>query len=179
MADPTLVLETGAGLTTSNAYASLTEAELILSSRPASFKTLWTAASNYEKEQLLIWSTALLDDWIIWPGFQVSSGQALGFPRFGVTNPDGYSLASYTVPPFVKRATVEMSLALLSENLTEEPARGLDLLKVGPITLDFNSKESEKPRVIPRSVFSILLPFGCRMRLYGTASVGSLPLERA
>jgi hypothetical protein len=179
MAAPTLVLETGGGLTNSNSYASLAEAEIILSVRPDRYKTKWLAADNYQKEQVLIWATQLLDEWILWPGVQNTDEQALLFPRSGVVNPDGYVLGSYQVYPFVKRATVELALALLAADLTSEPPRGLDSLRVGPIGLDFNNQESKQQRVIPRSVMSILAPFGCRLRGVGNAAIGSFPLERA
>lgn len=179
MAEPTLVVETGAGLTNANSFASLAEAEVIMAVRPAPFKIPWTESDNYKKEQLLIWATQLLIDWVIWPGVQSTSTQVLPFPRAGMVNPDGYLLPSFTVYPFVKRATVELALALASQNLNAEPSRGLDSLRVGPITLDFNARESEQARVIPRSVMAMLRPYGCKLRSDAGAMIGSLPLERS
>ena len=179
MAAPTLVLETGAGLTNSNSYVSLTEADIISSVRPDRYKTKWINADNFQKEQVLIWASQLLDDWIIWPGVQATGDQAMLFPRSGVVNPDGYLLGSSTVFPFVKRAVVELAIQLLTEDLTTEPPSGLDSLRVGPIGLDFREGMSRQKPVIPRSVLSILWPYGCRLRGIGSAAIGSIPLERA
>ena len=83
----TLVVETGAGLTTSNSYATQDTADTYHEMRL--HVTDWTGASDDDKGAALMWSTRLLDEFIDWNGSIVVDGQALRWPREGVITPDG------------------------------------------------------------------------------------------
>jgi hypothetical protein len=178
MAELTMIVETGAGLPDSNSYTSLVEAENILLVKPAQYKVAWTEADDYTKTQVLMWGTQLLDDWVIWPGVQCTSGQALQNPRSGVISPSGYLLPSYTIYPFIKRANVEMAVILLGENIVEDTSNDLESLRVGPISLDFSMVASKSKNTIPLSVSSILLPYGCTIRSEGKSFYAAGYYER-
>jgi len=159
MAD--LVVETGAGLSTANAYCTVDEADLYHEKHL--YASDWTSATDDNKEIALMWATRLLDENVRWNGRVMSDDQALAWPRSQVYTIEGYSVASNTVPQFLKNATAEFARNLISEDRTLETNRdlmGFKELKVGDLQLTVDTYKG-KP-LIPPSVWSIIRSYGSK-----------------
>lgn len=110
---PAFVVEDGTGLDDATSYASLQEADDYLSLRPG--YAAWEDADN--TEELLMWATRLLDQRTNWRGYKQVNDSALRWPRYGVTDRDGISVAYDSVPTPVKHATIEIAFHLLTQNV--------------------------------------------------------------
>lgn len=177
-------LETGQGLPNSNAYASLVEAENFMDRVLDSYKSAWIAADDFQKEQVLIWATQILDEYIVFPcnaygvvPRRVSPTQALNFPCYGIISPSGWVMPSNVVPTFMKNASIMLAFELLQNNRIAEPIRGIESASVGPLSIQFSKNASQVAKVIPRSVMSIVSQYGgC---VLGAVSVRAIPLYRS
>jgi hypothetical protein len=149
----TLVLEDGSGLSNSNSYASVAEADAILD--PQNNTTTWDALDDATKSNLLIWSTRLLDQHLRWTGTRATEDQALRWPRYGVYDRDGYQYDSDIVPQPVKDATAELARYLASEDRTvEDETRGYRRLKAGSVEMEID--RLDRTKVLPDSVLAIV-----------------------
>mgnify|MGYP003343608086 FL=1 len=117
---PTLIVETGAGLSTSNSYATAAEATTYFDN--LSTATVWTSATTEQKEKALRIATQWLDtsygqDWI---GQRSSSAQALDWPRDGAYDAAG-ELLEDVVPTRLKAATAEVAVRYLQDATVLQP----------------------------------------------------------
>lgn len=133
-----------AGGATANSYASIEAADLYFLGR--SFADAWTDADADTKARALVSATRRLDQ-ESWRGTPTATTQGLLWPRYGVENPDyqngsqpsGYYsttrlLASDAIPGWLERATCELALVLLSNNLLEDTGlEGLESVGVGDL----------------------------------------------
>ena len=133
-----IVVENGTGLPTSNAYASVAEADAYFVDRG---NTTWEDAEADAKAQALVRATAALDGIYggRWPGLRLTQAQALDWPRGGAMDRDGYHLTA--VPAAVKAATFEAALIELGSSGSLSPSldRGGSVIreKVGPIETEY------------------------------------------
>lgn len=154
-----LVVETGVGLLNSNSYATVDEADVYHEDHL--FASAWTTATEETKEKALIWSTRLLNEQVRWYGYKKTSTQALAWPRNSVVDYDGYSVNSDSIPIFLKRATAEFARHLIvADRTAETEITGFKKIKVGEIELDID--RFSKAPLIPKSVWSIIYPYGYR-----------------
>ena len=102
------VVETGAGLSNSNSYASVAAADSYVADRGIAG---WTALTQTVKEQSLIKATDYLEQTYreAWKGYRVTSTQALSWPRSEVVV-DTFPVAANVVPAAVIKACIEMAL---------------------------------------------------------------------
>lgn len=102
------VVEDGSGLTNSNSFASVAEADAYFSDRGVS---AWAALTTDIKQVSLIKATDYLEATYsqAWIGDKASLIQALSFPRLNMVA-DGFFLPSNEVPAKVIAATIEMAL---------------------------------------------------------------------
>lgn len=102
------VVETGAGLSNSNSYASVAAADSYVADRGI---TGWAALTQTVKEQSLTKATDYLEQTYreAWKGYRVTSTQALSWPREQV-EVDTFPVAANIVPTAVIRACIEMAL---------------------------------------------------------------------
>ena len=140
-----------AGAATANSYASVAEADAYLAVRGDT--STWTALSTGAKEAKLQWAALWLDT-LTFYGTRYSQSQPLAWPRYGVTDRDGYSVEGL-IPSALKNAQAELAFQLIANDWTQ----GLDsvsneTLKVGPIDL---GRESYRP--FPSAVVAMLRPF--------------------
>jgi hypothetical protein len=113
---PTLVATAGSG--SANSYVTRANASTYLDARLN--VTVWTAASDEDKDRALISATRALDG-APWIGFRASDTQALAWPRTYALKPDrpydtgsdDIYFATTTVPQAVQDATCELALELL------------------------------------------------------------------
>jgi hypothetical protein len=152
----TLIVEPGTGLPTANSYATVDWADSYFGGRLHA--DVWTDASTADKTTSLVWATQLLDERVTWFGIRTRSDQALGWPRYGVSDRDGYLVASDAVPLAVRRATAELARLLLIEDRTaERDTIGFSSLKAGPLELEIDRLDQRL--LIPAFVMAMLAPY--------------------
>ena len=158
MAD--LIVETGGGLSNSNAYVSLDDADIYHEMRL--HVSDWTSASDDDKESAIMWASSLLDTTIDWSGSKVGSAQALRWPRTGVYDVDGYSLSSSAIPQFLKDATAEYARVLIADDITAvSDLAGFKKLKVDVIEMEMD--KWDKASSIPPLVWDYIKPYGSKL----------------
>ena len=137
------------------------------------YATTWVAGSNAEREKALKMATRILDEKCAWAGTRASSTQALGWGRTDVTY-DGITVSSTTVPIQIKNATAQFAGDLLVSNLTaNSEGKGLNSLRVGEITLDFD--KTDTAGVMPEIVQEMLRGWGT---IYARAKFGTVAVVR-
>ena len=158
MAD--MVVETGAGLTTSNSYVSTDDADLYHEMRL--HVTDWTTASGSTKEAALMWASSLLDRLVDWDGSKMTSEQAMRWPRTGVYDIDGYVIESDEIPQFLKDATSEYARLLIAEDVTAvNDLAGFKEVKVDVIQLKID--KWDRTGSIPDLVWDMIKSYGSRI----------------
>jgi len=137
------------------------------------YATNWVAGTNAEREKALKMATRILDEKCAWVGTRATSTQALGWGRTDVVH-DGTTVSSTTVPIQIKNATAQFAGSLLVSDLTANAeGKGLNSLKVGDITLDFDKNDTAG--VMPEIVQEMLRGWGT---IYARAKFGTVPVVR-
>ena len=137
------------------------------------YATTWVAGTTANKEKALKMATRILDEKCAWSGTRASSTQALGWGRTDVTY-DGITVSSTTVPIQIKNATAQFAGDLLVSNLTaNSEGKGLNSLRVGEITLDFD--KTDTAGVMPEIVQEMLRGWGT---IYARAKFGTVAVVR-
>ncbi len=131
-----LITEDGTGLATAESYISEADADTYHSNFG---HTDWTGTSA-EKEEALRNATQFLDTKFLgrWRGQRLTQAQALAWPRSNVVDADEWFVESDEVPTAIARATAELALHALTEDLLPPitaPVGSLKFsaIKVGPI----------------------------------------------
>lgn len=118
-----LIVETGSGSASADAYDSLANVDSYFTDRPThSLFSTWDAATDANKESAIRQATEYLDTKYRWRGIRATSIQSLEWPREGVYNSRGLELTGQ-VPAKVKKAVAEMAARALSETLTADKDR--------------------------------------------------------
>jgi hypothetical protein len=153
------VLDATIGGASSNSYLTIAEADAYLESNYYASAWFMASTTNTIKDQLLAMATRGLDTLVAWDGLIVASTQKLAWPRTEVVDRDGRSVTSAAIPAFLKDATAEFALSLLSSNrFTDDPV-GLGSLKIDVIELDFASSKSS-PQTLPDVVQQMVKDYG-------------------
>lgn len=117
----TLTVEDGTGLPSANSYISVADADAYFAERG---NAAWAALDNAAKEVALIQGTEFID--LRWgqklKGGQVSTEQALAFPRSGVYSAQGALYSADSVPRRVALACCEYALQSTAGALYGTPA---------------------------------------------------------
>lgn len=122
------------GGSTSNSYVTLVEADAHFDARLDA--TDWSGATDDTKNRALIQATQRLDQQRF-KGRREDEDQALAFPRVGTFDRDGYAYDSDTIPTPVKRAQMELALAMLGTDLLADTGlEGFKRAKVGPLDVE-------------------------------------------
>lgn len=130
------VVETGAGLSNSNSYASVAAADSYVADRG---NADWAALTTIEKQQALIKATDYLEQTYreAWKGYRVTAEQSLSWPRSGVYV-DGFPVAANIVPNSVINACIEMAIrASAGENLIADLGQQVVREKVDVIETEY------------------------------------------
>ena len=138
-----LVVEDGTGLSTSESYISVANAD----ARHTNLgNTAWTG-TDAAKEAALRKATEYLEQRYAsrWRGTRLLRAQALSWPRYGAIVHD-YSIESTIVPDVVANACADLALKTLSETLNADLERGIAREKVGPIETEFDPYSSQAKR---------------------------------
>jgi hypothetical protein len=113
-----LTIVATAKATNANSYVTLAEAESFLEGRLA--VTDWDADTDDNKNRALRMSTDVLDGYD-WTGRRSTQNQRLQWPRYGVSDKDGWLYDGDTVPRPVKEATYELANALIDGTYAVAP----------------------------------------------------------
>jgi hypothetical protein len=147
----TLIVTPGAA--NANSYATLAEATDYIGA--LTFSENWPAeAADQEK---VLRQAAMVMETLAYQGTRTGPEvtQALAFPRIELLDRDGWIIASDAIPVPVKRAQIQLALALASEDRTVD-AGGLapETLEVGSIDLGRLVQ-----RTVPAYVLQLLAPY--------------------
>lgn len=140
--------------------------------------TLSVPDGAWRRSAALIWATRLLDEQVGWYGMPATTTQALAWPRQGLLDPWGRTIAVTAIPTVVQLATTLYALALLrdtSESSTAS-ASNVKVQQFGNTRLEFFAPGSPTT-----AVPSHRLPVEIRrmLTLYGHVSGGlTVPLVR-
>lgn len=116
-----------------NSYVDLSEAADYFDARLN--VAAWTAASTDLKTRALIQAVVRIDA-ENFAGEKASTSQALEWPRYNVLDRDGYFYDEGIIPTIVKRAQMEMALALLASDSDGFADSGLERFReaeIGPL----------------------------------------------
>lgn len=138
-----LVVDTSPFSLTCNSYASLAGMADYVSTRvpdPA-VDTAWTALTTAQKSMYLVNATRSIDSYVEWIGDRYSRDQKLKWPRVNAYV-EGFLLDQISFPARVVEATYEMAIWMMANSgeVAIDQSSSYDMIKVGPITIDFNQQ---------------------------------------
>lgn len=139
----------------SNSYATLTEANAYHETRL--HNSAWTSASDATKEAALIWATRELDNNFCWEGIKATEEQALEWPRFGVTDKNGYYVDDDTIPQRLKNAESELAFALITKDRTLDNCVKIKKAKAGSLSFE---KSENRESILSREAVVQVQEFG-------------------
>ena len=140
----TLVVETGAGLSNAESFASVAEADAYSNGRNRA--DTWTGLDTDVKEAALRLATDYMQQTyrMGWAGERRTDTQALDWPRYNVPKHDApgvYGAGAYyspdIVPEEVKKACLELAFRALSAELAPDIGALKTKAKVGPIEVEY------------------------------------------
>lgn len=106
----TLVLDDTPGGPASNSYSSREAADAYFEGRVGA--DAWLTADEPAKERALVAATSRLEQ-EEYDGQRTTEAQRLSWPRYGLTDADGYALPHSNVPRVVQEAAYEQALIYL------------------------------------------------------------------
>lgn len=160
-----LIVEDGSGLSTSESFVSVADADTRLA---ALGMTNWDTLTDTEKEQALRRATVFMEQRYRnrWKGTKLLRDQALSWPRYGA-EVDGYALDSNYVPADIANACADIALKAAAGDLTPDLTRGIRRKKVGPLETEYDPYSPQSPRypAIDAALSSYLRGSGINARL--------------
>lgn len=143
------------GGSSSNTYINLADADGYFERHL--YSSDWLNAETEDRRASLVWSTQLLDQYMVWVGSKATLEQALRWPRAGVVDRDGYAIDSNIIPEDVRRATAEFARHLLIKDRTaEDSTRGFSELEADVLRLVID--KDDRVGVIPDNIAAMLTP---------------------
>ena len=173
-----VVLDATVGGANSNSYSTDAEIDSVLLEERI-YGTAWSSLVVDDKKRVAIWGTLLLDSSFDLFGSKATTLQALRFPRVGLVNEDGETIASNINPPRLKKALAEMCLSLARRDRGEEPeviGQGFKFAKIDVLEVQVDS--SQLLNIIPHSVAALMAIFGTP-KPSSTQGGGMVRLSRA
>lgn len=161
------------GDSAADSYVTVNEADSYFF---GSKKAIWDALQVSAKEALLKEATRLLDQFFDWSGdIELDSVQSLRWPRVGAYDVDNRLISNTTIPIAVKQGTIEWALYLQQNGTFDVSSNNLDVLRVGPIRLEF--KNGTKDDSFPKFVVDLVSSVGS-LKSVSTSSIGQPKLVR-
>jgi hypothetical protein len=150
-----LIVEDGSGLSNSESYISVADAD----ARQASVgNDIWAPLSTAEKEEALrratIYMTAAYRE--RWVGRRNNLEQALEWPRYGVSV-EGWPVSPQSVPADVAKACSDLALKAAAGDLAPDLEPMVIREKVGPIETEFSRGSPQYKRF--RAIDMMLSPY--------------------
>lgn len=173
---------------TFNCYATVLQGDDFFSTRLHA--SAWTSATTGDKEKALMWATRQMDS-LTWKGVRYSGTQNLEFPRRGLSYYESSSVGGnalesvdlsvgfgfYTkieiteteVPNFLRDATCELALWLLTEDTTA-PSGTENFSRIKVDTIDIQMKPRESRRWLNQAVRDLVWRFLLNQSPYNAAT---------
>jgi len=107
----TFVVEDGGAYSDSNAFCEIAEADQIIENYGNS--TDWSGATSAIKENAIRQATRYLNLHYIWDGYKIDVDQACQWPRYDMTDEDGWDIDDDVVPERVKEACAYLALQVV------------------------------------------------------------------
>lgn len=129
------IVETGAGLSDSNSYVAVADADSYFSDRN---NTDWANLSTEEKQAALLYATSYIDAKFDWPGYLKETTQALDWPRSSAYDNETRLLTG--VPQKLKDATCELALVHATTeklNTTFDRGGAVKSESVGAVSVEY------------------------------------------
>ena len=152
-----MALNATLGASDANSYVTLEEADAYFTDRMHA--STWEALSDPVKSNLLISSSQMLDWYIKWKGSKSTSTQFMGWPRTNATRPDGTEIEDDVLPPEVKTAVYEQSIANIeADRMEDDPLAGIGQLKAGSLMIKAGAEKPNQTNTkpVPPQVFKIV-----------------------
>jgi len=132
----TFTVEDGTGLSNSNSYAAVADADTYLADRGVSS---WAGGVASDKQAALVKASDFIDSMFMFNGDRNGATQAMSWPRTGASDVvEGYDIATNVVPTAIKRAVMELAYKVSTGTvLLKDLSRG-GLYKsqtVGPLSV--------------------------------------------
>ncbi len=135
----TLTVETGAGLSSADAYISVASHTAMLASWYPAEEAAWTALTTAVQESMIRQATRFIDRHAF-VGQIDDDDQALSWPRSNAVDNDGRAIDTGTIPAAIPLATSEAVRVLsASGDIAPELARGGKIVQetVGPLSVTY------------------------------------------
>jgi len=149
-----MALDTTVGGASANSYASVAEADAYNAARL--HVSSWDDATTATKEAALKWAALLLDsNPRAWTGSPVGAVQALGWPRSGMFNRNGFVILTTIIPVELKQAQSEFARQLIETDRTADNAiinQGINRIKAGSVEIGFQNLVIENSELVARSI---------------------------
>lgn len=161
------VPENGAGLSNSNSYSTVAQADSYFADRG---NADWAALTTTAKEQALIKATDFLEATYrsAWKGYRVSGTQALSWPRVDVVA-DGFPIPANIVPLPVTYACAELAIRSTTTTLLADQGQQVKREKVDVLEVEYQDYSDPTERY--PAVNRLLLPFLLSTSASGFAQV--------
>lgn len=135
-------LDVTVGGVDANSYASIEEADEWNDSVPRG--EAWALLSDEEKIRALILAAIALDSMPqAWTGQAASATQAMGWPRVGMKNRNGFAIPSDEIPRALKNAQSEFARKISQDERfgdNDTVNQGIESLKAGSVAISFREK---------------------------------------
>lgn len=139
-------------------YVTVEESDLMAITIPKA--SAWVDLDEALKLSSLSYSSKMLDSFFDWKGNIASEAQSLRWPRKDVYDRDGRLLSSTDIPQVIKDSTFLLALSVSSNELNGTTPGNLDSLKIGPISLSFDTSVTKNEQPISTDIISMLSGFG-------------------
>lgn len=164
----TVVVETGAGISGANSYASIATITEYVLSNP--HDATWADLTDAQKNGYAVFSCRVLNEQVMWDGWQSDADQSLDLPRSGMADRNGNSIDSDEIPTEVQDAQCELArLLAVTDRTADSDMAGLKELSVGSIKLV--ADKSDRPTVLPAAVWAMVSAYGTKRISKGTSRV--------
>ena len=173
-----LVLDATAGGANANSYVTQARADALLEATP--FATAWAIVGSGTKDACLVHATSVLDIEFDWQASRtdLTTPQALEWPRTGVYIYDRGTISSSEIPLEIERATAHLAFHYSQLDDQPETEAGVKSIELPAVKLAFKESQIRQAEAIPDLVRAMI-----RKLLAGSmpanAVGGSFPLERA
>lgn len=144
----TLTVEDGTGLANADALISVDYADTYHDNRGNSTWVSTSSPADEDKEQAIRRASAFLRDSFKWQGYPISGrSQAMAWPRSGVVDGNGYTVAADGVPDEIQRACAELALReLVTPGALNPDVTLSDTIKrekIGPLEFEYDNSRTD------------------------------------
>lgn len=164
-----MAVDATVGGANADTYATVAEADAYHAARLHA--TSWSGATTPTKEAALKEACRLLDAAFPWTGAAVASTQALCWPRSGMSDRNGFAIATTVIPKALKDAQAEFARQLIDADRAADndaEKQGLTSVKAGPVALTFRDssvKSDEDLRAQEVGAINRIVPDAVRLLL--------------